>query len=141
MLTTSLQRGKNPPPNEFPGYNTKLLMARLQPWSPWSFTECGVPIHCHYSQVHWSRIVVPVKVSSMGQIEVLSLLYYKLFNYVQIELLVLNSNAWNHLTVQVINRITWNQLTVCKQINSSLFKNCFPQTIHLQIIYIWYMYV
>ena len=33
-----------------PGYDVKLhLVARYQLWSS---GECGVPLHCHYSQVH-----------------------------------------------------------------------------------------
>ena len=36
--------------HECPGYHTKLhMMVRLQSWS---FGECGVSFHCHYSQVH-----------------------------------------------------------------------------------------
>ena len=56
-----------PAPNECPGYDTKLhLMVRLQLWN---FGKCGVPLHCHHSQVHsdlvWysqvmSRIVLPL---------------------------------------------------------------------------------
>ena len=37
--TASLQRGKTPP-NECPGYDTKQ-----------SDGECGLPLHCHCSQV------------------------------------------------------------------------------------------
>ena len=43
-----------------------------------------------------------------------------------IELLVLHSSTWNHLTV-------------CKQMSSDSFKNYFNQTIRLQIINIWYI--
>ena len=33
-----------------PGYDVKLhLVARYQLWNS---GECGVPLHCHYSQVH-----------------------------------------------------------------------------------------
>ena len=47
----------------------------------------------------------------MGQIELFNhLLNLKLFNCVQIELLVQDRNTWNHLTVS-------------KQMSSSLFKN------------------
>ena len=36
--------------DECSGYDTKLdLLVRLQSWS---FVEWGVPLHCHYSQVH-----------------------------------------------------------------------------------------
>ena len=41
-----------------------------------------------------------------------------------IELLMLDWNTWNHLTV-------------CKQIISGSFKNCYRQTFRLQIIYIY----
>ena len=55
------------PPNKCPGYDTELhLMVRLQSWS---FGECGVLLHCHYSQVHSLEMVVLVRVRSMGQIE------------------------------------------------------------------------
>ena len=43
----------------------------------------------------------------------------KSFNYVQIKLLVLDSTTWNHLTV-------------CKQMSSDSFKNCYLHTIRLQ---------
>ena len=47
----------------------------------------------------------------MGQIELVNYaLYLKPFNRVQIELSVLDSHTWNHLTM-------------CKQINFDLFKN------------------
>ena len=53
---------------------------------------------------------VPVRVPSMDQIELFNhLLYWKPFNYVQIELLILDSNTWNHLTV-------------CKQTSTGLFR-------------------
>ena len=42
---------KLPLANECSGYDTKLhLMVRLQSWS---FGEYGVPLHCHYAQVHF----------------------------------------------------------------------------------------
>ena len=42
------------------------LIVRLQSWS---FGECRVLLHCHYFQVHWSGVVVPDRVLSIGQIE------------------------------------------------------------------------
>ena len=46
-----LCRGVRPPPNECPGNMTlNNLMVRFQ--QCWSFGECGVPLHCHRSQVH-----------------------------------------------------------------------------------------
>ena len=46
IIGGSLQKSKS---IECPGYDTKLhLMVRLQSCS---FEECGVPFHCHYSQV------------------------------------------------------------------------------------------
>ena len=41
------------------------LMVRLQSRSS---EECGLPLHCHYSEVH-SGGVAPDRVLSMGQIE------------------------------------------------------------------------
>ena len=63
-------------------------------------------------------MVILAKVSSTGQIELFNhLLYLIPFNYVQIELLVLDRNTWNHLTE-------------FKQMSSGLFKN----NVTLQII-------
>ena len=46
-----LCRGVRQPPHECPGYMTlNNLMVRFQ--QCWSFGECGVPLHCHRSQVH-----------------------------------------------------------------------------------------
>ena len=67
------------------------------------------------------RVVIPVRVPSMGQIEVFKhLLYLKPFN-----------------CMQTINFNTWNRFTVCKQISSNLFKNSYLQTILLRTIYIY----
>ena len=49
----------------------------------WSFGECGVPLPFHYSSVHTDLEKSYLLVSSSGPIE----------------LLVLDSNTWNHLTV------------------------------------------
>ena len=46
--------------------------------------------------------------------------------YCSVELLSLNSNTWNHLTV-------------CKQISSGSFKNFEEQSIRLQIKYTYHM--
>ena len=49
-----------------PGYDTKLhLMVRFQFWSS---RVCGVLLQCPYSHVHWPEEVVPVRVPSIGQI-------------------------------------------------------------------------
>ena len=45
-----LCRGVRPPPNECPDMTLNNLMVRFQ--QCWSFGECGVPLHCHRSQVH-----------------------------------------------------------------------------------------
>ena len=46
----SLLRSKTLPQKRYPGYSTKLhLIVRFLFWS---FRECRVPLHCHYSQVH-----------------------------------------------------------------------------------------
>ena len=67
MPIASLQRAKNPYSNECPGYDTKMhLMVRQQSWS---FGEWGVP-----------GVVIPVRVPSMGQIELFNhLLYMRLY--------------------------------------------------------------
>ena len=67
----------------------------------------------------WSEVLVSVRVPFIGQIEMFNhLLYLKQFNCVSIELLVLDSN-------------TWNYLTVCKQMTSGLFKD----VIYKQFVY------
>ena len=46
MLTILPQRGKTLPPNESPGYDTKLhLKVKRQDLR---FQECGIALHCHY---------------------------------------------------------------------------------------------
>ena len=47
-----LCKGVRPPTNECPDMTLNNLMVTLQ-WF-WSFGECGVPLHCHWSQVHFS---------------------------------------------------------------------------------------
>ena len=48
------------------GYDTKLhLMTKLQFWRS---GECGISLHCHYSHLYWSGVIVPVRVSSMSWI-------------------------------------------------------------------------
>ena len=73
-------------------------------------------------------MLVPVRVPYMGKIDLSNhLIYLKPFNCVQIKLLMLYSNAWNHLTV-------------CKQMSQGSFKSCYEQTIRLQIQYLMYAY-
>ena len=47
-----LYRGVTPTPgNKYPRYDSKLLLrVNLQSWS---FGECGVPLHCHCSLIHF----------------------------------------------------------------------------------------
>ena len=72
----------------------------------------------------WPGVILPVRVPSIDQIEMFNhLQFLKPFNCVQMKLLMLDSN-------------TWNYLTVCKHVNSSWFKNCYLQTICLQMIYV-----
>ena len=90
-------------------------------------------------QSTWAWVVVPTRVPFMNQIELFNhLLYFITFKCVQTKdsnqvELVLDSNAWKHLIVQikllVLDRNTWNHLTVCKQMSSGSFKNCYLQTI------------
>ena len=65
MSIASLQRSKSLPMTVL-DMTLNHLMTRLQSWS---FGECGVLLYSQYSQVHWSWVVVPVRISSMGQIE------------------------------------------------------------------------
>ena len=106
--------------NEYAGYNTKLSDGEAPVLS---ISSLILPLGSL-----WLGVVVPVRVPSMGQIE--------LFNYLLdlkpflcwIELLVFKSNTWNHLTV-------------CKQISSGLSKNYYLQTIHLQIVCLMYIFI
>ena len=45
-----LCRGVRPPPTSVLDMTLNNLMVRFQ--QCWSFGECGVPLHCHHSQVH-----------------------------------------------------------------------------------------
>ena len=65
--------------------------------------------------------------------------------------LVVYSNTRKNLTeciwinsfliqLRVLNRNTWCHLTICKQMRSSLFKNCYQQTLRKQIMYLRYMH-
>ena len=70
------------------------------------------------------RLIVLVRVLSKGQIELsINFLYLKPFNFEQVELLVLNSNTWNHLTV-------------CKQMSSGFLKKYYPQIICMKRIWL-----
>ena len=48
-LTVFLQRSKNPTINKCPRYDYKLSDGEAPVLIFW---ECGIPFHCHYSQVH-----------------------------------------------------------------------------------------
>ena len=103
----SLQRGKTPPTNKCLGYDIKQSDGKdpaLKIWRMWS-TFSLLPGSL------WSRVIASDRVLSMGQKE--------LFNYLNcvqtndrclIELLVIHSNTWNHLTA-------------CKKLSSGSFKN------------------
>ena len=70
----------------------------------------------------------------MGQVELFNtFLYLKSFNYVQT-----NELYWTELLM--LDRNTWNQLTVCKQISTGSLKRCYLQNISLQIRYLIYLY-
>ena len=72
----SLQRGKSFPPSIL-DMTLNYLIVRLHSWSFW---ECGVLLHCHYSQVHFNPVWVPL----VCQKEIFNhFLYLKLFNCVQ----------------------------------------------------------
>ena len=57
--TASLQQG--PPPTSVLDMTLNNLMVRFQ--QCWSFGKCGVPLHCHCSQVHsgpeWLHLIGP----------------------------------------------------------------------------------
>ena len=94
----------------------KHLMMRIHSYS---FEECGVSLNCYYSQVLFDPELgsdLRVKIEVFDNLQAFML-----------ELLALNSNTGNHLTV-------------CKQMSSGSFKNFHLHTIRLQIIYIWHMH-
>ena len=103
--------------NKCPGYDINSADGEppvLEIWRMWSIPS--LPL---LPRPLWPGLVVPVMVLSMVQTEPFNyLLDLKLFNGVQtnflywIELLVLDKNTWNHLTM-------------CKQMGSDLFKNKF----------------
>ena len=71
-----LQKGKKPLPQKWgwSRYDTKLyLRARLQFWKS---GERGVIFRCYYKSSLWPREGVPVRVPSMGQIDVKRLFVY-----------------------------------------------------------------
>ena len=73
--TTSNNNNNN---NECPAYNTKLQPV-LMLWGMWS--AFSLPL---LPDPLWFKVVVPVRVPSMGQLELFHhLLYLKSFNYVQ----------------------------------------------------------
>ena len=53
----------------------------------------------------------------------------KPFNYVQ-------TNDWYQIELLVLDSNTWNHLTGCKQITSGSFKKCYQLTIHKKS-YVW----
>ena len=52
----------------------------------WSFGEYGVHLHCHYSQVHSDRLRVPLRVPSIGQIEL----------FIHLLIIIIIIIIWNH---------------------------------------------
>ena len=58
----------------------------------------------------------------------LKIKYVYPFNYVQ-------TNNWFKIELLALHRNIWSRLTVYKQISSDSFKNCYLQTICLQIIF------
>ena len=100
----------------------------------------------------WLGMIVPVKVTSLGQTELFNhLLYWKPFNYVQIndkcliELLVLDNIAWNNFTVanrSIGVNYTWNYSTVSKQMRSGSFTNDITCKLFVYKLYIYiYIYI
>ena len=111
-----------PYPNECPGYDTKLFEGEaliLELWGMWS-----TPSLPSLPGPLWLRVVVSIKVLSLGQIEPLNHLLYRM----QIKPLLFDNN-------------TWNNLTVCKQMSSSSFKNCYLTkysfTNHIYLVYVY----
>ena len=88
-------------------YDKKLyLMVRLQFLN---FEECWVLFHCNYSLVHSDFVVVPIRVTSEGQIEI-----FNHFLYLKPSICV--QTLWNWIIS--IAKNSWNHLTVSKQMNN-----------------------
>ena len=92
-----LCRGVRPPPNDFPGYDTKQsdgeVPVMLELWRMWSTPSLPLlpgPL--------WSRVVAPDRVLSMGQIE-------------------LNC-------VLMLNWITWNRTVLTCKLHTYAKLNC-----------------
>ena len=68
MLTAPLHRGKIPPKSVL-DMTLNCLIVRFQSSN---LGECRLPFHYHYSQVYSPGLVVPVRVPSLGQIELFS---------------------------------------------------------------------
>ena len=66
-MLCSLQKGKTPLPHK----KMECLVLKLNCICWWgsSSGECGVFFHYHYTQVHWAEVVLLVRVTSMGQID------------------------------------------------------------------------
>ena len=78
-LTTSLWSGKTFPHNECAGYDTNAEVSDQKIWGIWSTHILSL-----LPGQLWRRVVVPVRVLSINQIELANhLLYLKLFNCVQ----------------------------------------------------------
>ena len=82
-----LCRRVRPPPNECPDMTLNNLIVRFQ--QRWSFGECGVPLHCHCSQVHSGPgVVAPDKGPIYGLNRINNILMLKWIVW-------LNWIAWN----------------------------------------------
>ena len=62
---------------------------------PWSFGKISLPL---FPGPLWLEVVAPVRITAMGLIEMINFLIV-CKHVTDIELLMLDSNIWNHLTV------------------------------------------
>ena len=106
------------PPNECPGYDIKPSDGKvpaLKIWIMWNtFSLLLLPGPL------WPRVVSPDRVLSMGEIELFDYLNWVQTNdWCLIELLVIHSNTWNHLTLLTYAKLLeielFAHLTVCEQ--------------------------
>ena len=110
---------KNKPSHQgYPGYNTKLhVIGRLQFW------ECGVtPSLLLHSGPLWPVVVVPIRVPSMGQIDVCKLFVLRLLDIIFRNFTVFINCA---PSVFIVGRLVGTSfLTVFTYMTASSSSNC-----------------
>ena len=103
--TALLQRGKIPPPNECPGYDTKQSDSEapimLELWGMKS-----TPLLPSLPCLLWSRVVAPDRALSMDQLELNCVL---MLNWIVWNRNVLKFNCEWIKSIPILNWIVWNR--------------------------------